>query len=163
LTRGQERQIDVPRLFWDSSALIAAIMSPTEDSPGRLLLKLGAAGACDMRVSREVLSACERIVRRRNPAMVARLAVLLDRANMATTPGPAPQTVALCLEMTGYEPDARVLAAAVECGAALFLTYDAEHFLQNPLIGPPDNRVRVATPHVALQWVRERLAKLCDG
>jgi hypothetical protein len=66
-------------------------------------------------------------------------------------------TVVRCIQMTGYQPDARVLAAAIECDSDLFLTHDTEHFLQNPLICPPDTNLRVMRPHEALAWVRERL------
>src|SRR5579871_451966 len=135
-----------PRLFWDSSGLIAAVMSSNEDSPGHLLLQLGETNAVDMRVSREVLQDCDRVLRRINPERVRQLAVILHEANIATTLDPNRETVERCLEMTGYEPDARVLAAAIECDADLFLTQDTKHFLQNPLIGPPDTRLRVMTP-----------------
>ena len=101
-----------PNLFWDSSGLIAAVMSPSENSPGRRLLRLGEAGAVDMRVSREVLSDCDRVLRRINADRLRQFAVLLHQANIATTLDPNRETIELCLEMTGYEPDARVLAAA---------------------------------------------------
>lgn len=152
-----------PKLFWDSSGLIAAVMTPNEHSAGRLLLKLGEAGVVDMRVSREVLSDCDRVLRRINPARVTQLAVLLHQANIATTLDPNQDTIERCIEMTGYEPDARVLAAAIECDADLFLTQDTEHFLQNPLIGPPDTRLRVMTLHQGLEWCRDRLQDLTDN
>ena len=149
-----------PKLFWDSSGLPAAIMSSNENSPGRLVLKMGEAGAVDMRVSREVLSDCDRVLRRINPERVKQLAIILHQANIATTFDPNPETVERCFEMTGYESDARVLAAAIECDADLFLTQDIEHFLQNPLIGPPDTNLRVVTLYQALEWVRGRLMAL---
>lgn len=152
-----------PKLYWDSSALISAIMSTSEQSPGRLLLQLGESGLVDMRVSREVLRDCEQILRRRNPTLVPKLAVILNQANLAITLDPDPQTIQGCLDMTGYLPDARVLAAAIECDADLFLTHDIQHFLQNPLIGPPDTKLRVVTPFEALVWCREQLQSATDG
>lgn len=65
--------------------------------------------------------------------------------------------------MTGYLPDARVLASAVECDADLFLMHDTEHFLQNPLIGPPDTRLRVMTLFQGLDWCREQLRTLSES
>lgn len=146
-----------PKLFLDSSALIAAALSPRDESPGRQLLLLGEAGVVDLRISREVLGDLERLLRRRNPAALTRFIVLLDAADAATVPDPAPETVERCVDLTGYLPDAQVLAAAVECDADLFVTHDTEHFLQNPLIGPPDTRLRVKDSRQALVWVRERL------
>jgi predicted nucleic acid-binding protein len=152
-----------PKLFWDSSGLISAIMSSNDNSSGRLLLKLGEAGLVDMRVSREVLKDCEHVLRTRKPERLKLLALLLDRANIAIALDPNRETIKRCIEMTGYEPDGRVLAAAIECDADLFLTHDAEHFLQNPLIGPPDTRLRVMTLYQALEWVREHLKALTEA
>nr|WP_309690468.1 PIN domain-containing protein [Armatimonas sp.] len=148
-----------PKLFLDSSAVIAAALSSREDSPGRQLLLLGEAGVVDLRISREVLSDLERLLRKRNPSALARFVVLLDVADVATVPDPAQETVERCVELTGYLPDARVLAAAVECDADLFVTHDTEHFLQNPLIGPPDTRLRVKDSRQALLWCREKLGE----
>nr|WP_309689834.1 PIN domain-containing protein [Armatimonas sp.] len=148
-----------PKLFLDSSAVIAAALSSREDSPGRQLLLLGEAGVVDLRISREVLSDLERLLRKRNPSALARFVVLLDAADVATVPDPSPETVERCVELTGYLPDARVLAAAVECDADLFVTHDTEHFLQNPLIGPPDTRLRVKDSRQALTWCRAKLGE----
>ncbi len=152
-----------PRLFWDSSGLIAAIMSPSDQSAGRQLLKLGEAGLIDSRVNREVLSDCDRVIRRIDPQRVKQLAVLIHQANIATALDPNEETIQLCLEMTGYLPDARVLASAIECDADVFVIQDTEHFLQNPLIGPPDTRLRVMTLRQALAWCREQLRLLPES
>ena len=77
----------------------------------------------------------------------------MDVCNIALTLDPAAETIDDCIEMTGYLPDARVLAAALECDADLFVTYDFEHFLQNPLIGPPNTNLRVVDAHQALDWI----------
>ena len=146
-----------PRVFLDSSALIAAILSPREDSASRQLLRLAEAGVVDLRASREVLRDAEYLIRKRNPALLTLLALLLEQANVTIVPDPQAETIEQCLEMTGYRPDARVLAAAVECDTDVFATYDAEHFLQNPLIGPPRTRLRVMDPFHTAQWCRAEL------
>jgi predicted nucleic acid-binding protein len=148
-----------PCIFWDSSGLLAAVMSPRDNSPGRLLLKLGEAGLVDMRLSREVLGDCERVLRRGDTQRVKQLAVLIDRANIAISLDPNDDTIEVCAQMTGYMPDARVLAAAVECSADVFVTHDREHFLENPLISPPDTNIRVLTVRESLEWCREQLAR----
>ncbi len=151
------RQARKPRVFLDSSALIAAILSPREDSASRQLLRLGEAGVVNLRVSREVLRDTEYLIRRRNPALLPLLALLLDQSNIKVVSDAHKETVEQCLEMTGYLPDARVLAAAVECGADIFATYDTEHFLQNPLIGPLRTRLRVMNAHQAVEWCHAQL------
>lgn len=152
-----------PIIFWDSSALIAAVMSRNADAAGRQLLRLGEAGVLDLRVSREVLRDCEFVVRKRSAALLPQLALILAQANFGTTLDPDPITVDRCLDMTGYLPDARVLAAAIECDADIFLTHDTEHFLQNPLIGPPDTKLRVMTLAQCLAWCRDRLQATEEG
>lgn len=76
-----------------------------------------------------------------------------------TIPNPNNKTIKDCIEMTGYLPDARVLAAAVECEADLFVTFDTEHFLQNPLIGPPNTKLRVVDAYKALDWISGFIAE----
>jgi predicted nucleic acid-binding protein len=142
-----------PRVFLDSSALIAAIMSPSDNSVTRQMLRLGELGAIDLRISREVIRDAEAIIRRRDPQLLPLVAVMIDAANIATTLDPGERTIDDCLELTGYRPDARVLAAAVECDADLFVTFDTVHFLQNPLIGPPRTRLRVMKPYEALEAI----------
>jgi len=145
-----------PRVFLDSSALIAAILSPREDSASRRLLRLGEAGVVALRASREVLRDAEYLIRR-NPALLPLLALLLDQSNVKIVSDAPQEMIEQCLEMTGYLPDARVLAAAVECGADVFATYDTEHFLQNPLIGPPRTRLCVMNAHQAVDWCLAQL------
>jgi len=146
------RALRKPRVFLDSSALIAAILTPRKDSVSRRLLRLGEAGVVALRASREVLRDAEYLIRRRNPALLPLLALLLDQCNVKVVSDASQEMIEQCLEMTGYLPDARVLAAAVECGADIFATYDTEHFLQNPLIGPPRTRLRVMNANQTVEW-----------
>ncbi len=146
-----------PRVFLDSSALIAAILSLRDDSASRRLLHLGEANAIDLRVSREVLRDTEYLIRRRNSSLLPLLALLLDQANVQIVSNGSREMVEQCMDMTGYLPDARVLAAAVDCGADIFATYDTEHFLQNPLIGPPRTHLRVMNAHQTVEWCLAQL------
>ena len=152
-----------PRLFWDSSGLLGAIMSSSENSPGRVLFALGEAGLIDMRVSREVLNDCDRVLRSRKPVLVRQLAVILHQARIVMAPEPNREIIARCTAMTEYTSDARVLAAAIACDADLFLSQDSVHFLQNPLIGSPDTKPRVVTLQQALEWLRDYLKASSEG
>jgi hypothetical protein len=145
-----------PILFWDSAALIRAVMGEMRD-PYRQLLRLGEVEVVDMRLSPDVTREVERILRRYGDDLVGDLARILDRARFAVTLDPSDETVDWCEELTGYRPDARVVAAAHECGADVLLTHDHRHLLDNPLLGPPDMRCVVRTPQECLDWLRERL------
>ena len=149
-----------PRLFWDSSALVGALMSRRAESPGRVLMRLGEAGLADMRVSQDVLQDVEWVLRKRGRGdLVSEVAVALDRAGFVAVPEPNEDTVAAGADLTGYWADARVLAAAEECGADVFVTTDKEHFIGNPLIGPPATNCRVMTPDEVLEWCRARVVQ----
>ena len=147
------------RLFWDSAGIITVVMSNDANSAGRQLLRLGEAGVIEMRLSRDVLEDLEYVVSRRKPDLLKDLALLLDQANFDLVSDPNKETIDRCEALTGYRPDARVLAAAVECDADLFVTTDKVHFIGNPLIGPPATKVRAMTPHEALYWCRDQLAQ----
>jgi hypothetical protein len=115
-----------------------------------------------MRISPDVLRECERILRygQQSEAKVRLLADALSSANFATTPPPDDKTVDYCEQLTGYRADARVLAGAEECLADLLVTHDKQHFLGNPLIGPPDTNCRVRTADEALTWCLRKIAEM---
>ena len=149
-----------PRVFWDSSGIITAIFSKRPHSEARQILQLGDLGFVDMRYCREVVRDAQFVVNKYRPDLMLELALTLDRANFAgESAQPAWETVEACFEMTAYLPDARVLACAVECDADIFVTTDKEHFVGNPLIGPPKTRLRVMTPPEALDWLQEELRR----
>jgi predicted nucleic acid-binding protein len=150
-----------PRLFWDSSALIDAVLAP-DDSPYYELFDLGESGAVDMRVSPDVIRESEAIFRKHGGNLVTLLALALHNANFATTSAPNKDTIDQCERLTGYRNDARVLAAAEECLADIFITHDKAHFLGNPLLGPPDTHCRIMTAEEALDWLSEQMADGSD-
>ena len=154
-----------PRVFWDSSGLITAIFSKRPHSEARQILQLGDLGFVDMRYCREVVRDAQFVVNKYRPDLMPDLALTLDRANFAgESAQPARETAEARFEMTAYLmtaylPDAHVLACAVECDADIFVTTDKEHFVGNPLIGPPKTRLRVTTPPEALDWLQEELRR----
>ncbi len=134
------------------------LMSRSMDSPGRALMRLGEAGLLEMRVSQDVLQDAEWVFQRRNRShLVNELVDALDRSGFEVVAEPNQETVNACAEWTGYWADARILAAAEECGANILVTVDKEHFIGNPLIGPPNTNCRAMTPYEALEWCRDRL------
>src|SRR4030067_2899168 len=82
------------RAFLDTSALFAAIWS--EEGGGRMLLRLGEAGAVQIVVSRQVLAGLERALRSKAPHPLGSLAVLLDRIHVEVAPGPSREGLRPC-------------------------------------------------------------------
>ncbi len=146
------RSVKKPILFLDSNALILALITVNVGHAIRRLLALGEQGVLDLRVSREVIGDVERFARVRNPDLLPRLALLMAQADIAPTAAPSEETVLFCETLTGYRPDTRVLAAAIECGADVLVTRDAEHLLGNPKIVPPAVTLLVMNDQECLDW-----------
>lgn len=139
------------RAFLDTSALFAAIWS--EEGGGRVLLRLAEAGAIKLVVSRQVLTELERAIRSKAPQALPSLAILLDRIRVEVAPDPGEEAMEACRRLVAHAADAAILAAAWASEADYFVTFDRQHFLENP-------RLRetvpfgVGTPGDYLAWFR---------
>lgn len=142
----------VARAFLDTSVLIAAAFS---DSGGaRMILRLGEARVLAVCASRYVLEEADGVLRRKAPDMLARFAVLIERAGIEVTD---PSSDAHAFEAATRHPgDAQVAADAVASRADYFVTLDREHLLGNPrlvrMLPMP-----VGAPGDFLLWFRGRL------
>lgn len=150
-----------PKLFLDASLIIAAMLSENSESPGRKLLKLSEVGLIHLWVSEHTLRETEKVLERLTgsdfPALRIVLAETLVLANVSTTSEPNESTVRECVGLTNYLPDAKVLAAAIERDCEVLVTYDKEHLLQNPKIGPPNTRLVVMSGGEALDWALDQV------
>ena len=144
--------ITKPKVFLDSSGLISALITPRETTPIYRLVMLGEQSVIDLRISREVVSDIERFVRARNPDLLPTVAEIIAKGHMAITAEPNEDTIVRCTALTGYRPDARILAAAVECAADVLVTFDSAHLLNNPKIKPPEITVMVMDAKQCLEW-----------
>jgi predicted nucleic acid-binding protein len=142
-------------VFLDTSALFAGIWSA--EGGGRMILKLGEAGAIRLLVSPWVLDEIEGALRRKAPDMLGHLTLLLDRSGVEVASSPGPETVRDSQALAGYPGDAQVLAAAWSAGVDYFVTLDRKHFLDN--LALRDNvPFPVGTPGDFLAWYRGQLA-----
>ena len=121
-----------------------------------MLLRLGEAGAVKLLVCSRVLEELEGALRRKAPAVLGMLAVLLDRSGLEVVSAPGPDTLQYALALTGHQGDAGVLAAALDCGTDYLVTLDRKHFLDNQ---PLKEAVPfpVGTPGDFLAWYREKI------
>jgi predicted nucleic acid-binding protein len=141
-------------VFLDTSALFAGIWSAM--GGGRMILKLGEAGAIRLLVSSQVLEEIESALRRKAPNMLGLLTLLIDRSRAEVVPSPMPKAVQDSQALTGHPGDAQVLAAAWAAGADYLVTLDRKHFLDNSALR---NAVPfpVGTPGDFLAWYRGQL------
>ena len=153
--------LNPPKLFLDTALILAAILSENPASPGRRLFKMGEVGLIQLRVSRHVLRETEGVLRRlageAYEEMKVALAENLALANVATAMDPSAETVERCVALTNYRPDAIALAAAVEQDCEIFVTYDKQHLLNNPNLGPPNTRLVVMSGGEALEWAVDQV------
>ena len=145
--------------FLDTSALFAAILSPTGGA--RAILTLAEQDAICLWVGPVVLREADEVFRRKAPDLLPLLAALLDRAQVMVAPAAGPDDQAKAAAVVEYAPDAHVLAEALASGADFFITHDEAHFLRNPLIQTLP--CRVGSPGDFLAWIRTELANASNA
>jgi predicted nucleic acid-binding protein len=140
-----------PKVFLDTSVIIAAVLSPTGGA--RALFYLGEAGLLRLAVGPHVLREAEDVVRRKVPGSLPLLAQLLDAGNVFTTLEPTKQQVETARRFVQYLPDAYVLGEAIQAQPEWFITHDQEHFLGRQ----PDTglQFRIGTPGDLLQEIQD--------
>jgi len=135
------------RIFLDTSVVFAAVLSPTGGA--RKIFQLGEAGIFKLIIGPGVLRECDEVVRRKAPATLPTLAQLLDISRVETTLAATPISMEMALSIVEYEPDARVLAEAINARPDWFITHDKEHFLKERRNS--DLAFRIGTPGDLLQ------------
>ncbi len=150
-----------PKLFLDAALIVAALFSSDPASPGRRLFKMGEVGLIHLYVSERVIGEAQGVLQgltgRQYDTIKVLLAEALVLADVGMAPYPAEQTVQACVAITRYRPDAEALAAAMERDCEVFVTYDKQHLLNNPDIGPPNTRIVVMSGGEALAWAMDQV------
>ncbi|MBA4376766.1 MAG: hypothetical protein C0401_11415 [Anaerolinea sp.] len=116
-----------PRIFLDTSVIIAAVLSPSGGA--RQVFFLGEAGILDLIVGANVLRETDEVVRRKVPGSLPLLVQLLFAGRVETSSKPTKKQIKTAQECVLYKPDAHVLAEAIAARPDWFITHDKEHFL----------------------------------
>lgn len=116
-----------PRIFLDTSVIIAAVLSPSGGA--RQVFYLGEAGVLDLIVGPNVLREADEVVRRKASGSLPLLAQLLTAGRVETSSKPTKKQIENAQERVLYTPDAHVLAEAIAARPDWFITHDKEHFL----------------------------------
>jgi predicted nucleic acid-binding protein len=140
----------VPKIFLDTSAIIAAVMSPTGGA--RLLFHLSQAGAIRLVVGKGILQETEEVLKRKAPHLIGLFAQLFAEANVETAQEPTSEHLERAKSMLEYAPDAKVLAQAISANPDWLVSHDKEHFIGNPAL---DNLpFKIGTPGDVIAWLR---------
>ena len=141
------------KLFLDSSALIAGVLSPT--GAARALLLMSEMGDVDLYISEHVIAETERSLARKVPEALPEYRKTIKNADMKIVGNLSPDEVRACLYMIADPTDAPILAAAMKARADYLVTHNRKHFLDDPNVAERSG-LRIGTPGDALAWLMEQ-------
>jgi len=142
-----------PKIFLDTSVIIAAVMSPTGGA--RLLFHLAQTGALGLVAGKGVLQETEQVLFRKAPQLLPLLAQLLDEIHLEIGGEPAGSENQQAASLIDYLPDAHVLAQAIHSEPDWFVSHDKAHFLGNPVLEKLP--FKIGSPGDVLAWMRDYL------
>lgn len=143
-----------PELFFDSSALIAGIASPTGGA--RALLDLGEAGVVTILVSDQVMAETKRVIARKLPGYVLIAEQLIRSAGIRILRDPQPVELEPYRDLITHTADLPILVSAIKAQAGFLVTLNRRHFVDDPEVAHKA-KLRIGTPGDALAWVRAQL------
>lgn len=146
-----------PDLFFDSSALVAGVISAR--GAARALLLLAEADRIALTVSEQVIVETERALARKAPQGLPTYREALRSSGLRIVRDPAPEAVVAHLDLCPHAADVPILVAAMGAGIDILVTLNRRHFIDDPTIAARAG-LRIGTPGDALNWVREVLASL---
>jgi predicted nucleic acid-binding protein len=142
-----------PRVFLDSSALIAGLASPTGAS--NAILTLAEAEIITLVVSEEVLVEVERNLQEKLPRALPEYRRFLATCPLEKGAVPSGAEVAAARQII-HPDDAPILAAAMALGIDYLVTFNRKHFLDDPEVARKSH-LRLGTPGDFLAWFRNTL------
>jgi predicted nucleic acid-binding protein len=149
----------IPRLFLDSSVIIAGLASRTGAS--HAILALAELGLIRPVGCPYILTEVERNLAKKVPEFLPAYRRLMVNLNWRMVEDPAAEHVSLWLDLVPAK-DAPVLAAAVAAAPHRFITLDTRHFISPPEVAERSG-LSICTPGGFLQEVRAILARGLAG
>ncbi|MDD5558660.1 PIN domain-containing protein [Candidatus Methylomirabilis sp.] len=137
------------KVFLDTSALIAGIVSPT--GAAREVLRLCEAGVVELLVSRQVLTEADRNLSAKLPALILDYRHLMHRMSPTLVEDPTHREVAQARRVIHHK-DAPLLAAAISAEVDYLITWNTKHFHTSPVMRAV--HFRIATPGEFLEEFR---------
>ncbi len=140
------------KLFLDSSALIAGVISPTGGA--RALLFLAEAGAISIVVSGQVIAESERAIAKKAPGAVDnfRKAVRISVDQILRDPNL--NEVKKHHGIIKHKVDVPIVVAAMNGEVDFLVTLNRKHFIDDPGVARKTG-LKIGTPGDALEWLRQ--------
>ena len=139
-------------LFFDSSALIAGIVS--SQGAARTLLLLAEDGRIYITISKQVVAEVERNIARKAPKALALTRELILRANIRIVPDPQIEEVRQHQDWISHSADVPILVAATRARVDFLATLDTRHFIDDPGVAQRSG-LTIGAPGDVLSWVRD--------
>lgn len=142
-----------PRVFLDTSVLLAGLASPTGASS--MILALAEAELITLVVSEQVLVEAERNLQEKLPRAISEYRRFLIACPLDKAAAPTAADVAVAREIL-HPKDASILAAAVAAQVDYLVTLNRKHFLDDREVAHKSG-LRIGTPGDFLAWLRNEL------
>ncbi len=141
------------KLFFDSSALVAGVISPT--GAARALLVLAEAGIIAIALSEQVVAETERVIARKASRSLNyyRRAVSLVADRIVRDPSLA--AVEEHHDIIRHEADVPIVVAAMQADVDFLVTLNRRHFMDDPKVAERSG-LRIGTPGGVLNWLRRQ-------
>lgn len=140
-------------LFFDSSALVAGVISPTGGA--RALLILAETGLISIVVSEQVIAETERAIARKAPRSLSTyrraVRIAIDRIVRA----PSLEAIEKHHKIIRHQADVPIVVAAMQEGVDYLVTLNRKHFIDDPKVSELSG-LRIGTPGDALDWLRHQ-------
>jgi len=143
-------------LFFDSSALIAGIIS--DKGAARALLLLAEDRKLKISVSEQVIVEVERNIARKIPKILPLAREMIRESNLMIYKDPSKGEVREHKNWIDHEADVPILVSAVKANVDFLVTLNTKHFLNDPQVTFRSG-LKIGTPGDALSWVREQMTK----
>lgn len=144
-------------LFFDSSALIAGIISDT--GAARALLLLAEDQRIIISVSEQVIVEVERNIAKKIPKILQLAREMIRASNVIIYKDPSKEEVREHLNWISHQADVPILVSAAKAKVDFLVTLNTKHFLEDPQV-TFHSGLRIGTPGDALSFVRNRMSKL---
>ena len=146
-------------IFFDSSALIAGIVSA--QGAARALLLLAEDEKILISFSEQVIAEVERNIARKAPKAVPFARELILAANIRILRDPQMTEIQAYQDWIRHTADLPILVVAARARVDFLATLNTKHFIDDQEVSRRSG-LRIGTPGDALAWVREQLAKTSE-
>ena len=135
------------RLFFDSSALYAAVLSPS--GAAYAILQHAARDKVQVVISQDVIAEVERNLERKAPELASVLTTLLHETIFEVVSSP-PQDEVWAAEEYVVQKDAFIVAAAKHAQVDYLVTFDRKHLIDPPEVAKRSG-LKIVTPGDVLE------------